>query len=95
MRYQNTEDVLPTRLLDEIRKHISGAVLYIPRGDGGRLGWGELTRTREVLSERNAEMRGLYSQGHSIETLMDKYHLSYDSVKKIVRGARRNAVNAS
>ena len=92
MRYQNAEDVLPPRLLDEIREHISGAVLYIPRGDGRRLGWGELTRTREILNHRNLEMRALYSGGASIDSLMERYHLSYDSVKKIVRGARRGTV---
>ncbi|NLV91071.1 MAG: hypothetical protein GX030_01580 [Firmicutes bacterium] len=83
--YLNAEDVLPPSLLRQVQKYVSGRELYIPRESGERVGWGQRNGTRRKLQLRNQEIRRRYQEGEPIHALMEAYHLSYDSIRKIVR----------
>lgn len=85
MSYKKGEDVLPAHLLREVQKYINGALIYIPRA-GKRAGWGRLNGSREAIKKRNEEIRALFQKGHDVEKLAAQFHLSVESVKKIVYG---------
>lgn len=84
MKYINAADVLPKELLDEILNYVDGELLYIPIS-GNKQKWGENSGSREYYKKRNTEMINLYKNGVSIIDIAQKYCLSYDSVRKIVR----------
>jgi Mor family transcriptional regulator len=83
MKYINAAEVLPEHLLIEIQKHISGEILYIPRGDD-HTGWGEKNGSRSYFKNRNKEIKQQYQNGLSIENLSHEYGLAYETVRKIV-----------
>lgn len=87
VRYKNGEGILPVKLLTELQKFIQGELIYIPK-KAKRAGWGELNGTRSNISNRNNEIYTFYKKGLSIKELGDKYHLSEDSIKKIIRSFR-------
>lgn len=84
MAYINGKEVLPMELLQEVQKYFKGGVIYIPDIENNRKEWGTKTNTRMILRERNAEIKAKKKSGSSITQLMEEYHLSYDSIKKIV-----------
>jgi Mor family transcriptional regulator len=84
MKYINAADVLPKELLDEILNYVDGELLYIPIS-GNKQRWGENSGSREYYKKRNTEIINLYKNGVSIINIAEKYCLSYDSVRKIVR----------
>ena len=84
MAYINGKEVLPMELLQEVQKYFKGGVIYIPDVDNNRKQWGTRTNTRGLLKERNREIKAKKQSGRSIPELMEEYHLSYDSIKKIV-----------
>lgn len=84
MAYINGKEVLPIELLQEVQKYFKGGVIYIPDVESGRKQWGTKTNTRSLLKERNIEIKAKKKNGSSINELMEEYHLSYDSIKKIV-----------
>jgi len=86
--YKNGKDVLPHSLLEELQKYIAGELVYIPKPERQRAGWGEVSGTRKLLAERNREIRSFYDGGWSIAELERKYHLSEDSIRKIVTKTR-------
>ncbi len=87
--YRNAELILPCDLLREVQKYVEGQEIYIPKRSQTRLGWGEMNGTRAFLTERNRSILHAYQRGASIDQLMAEYHLGYDSVRKILRKARR------
>lgn len=87
--YFNAEEVLPAELLVEVQQYVQGAALYVPRR-GQRAQWGAKNGTRQQIKLRNLEIAERYKQGASIATLMEDYHLSYDSIRKIVRKYRKD-----
>lgn len=82
--YVKAEDVLPADLLEAIQEYVQGVEIYIPKRGNSRLGWGERNGTKKALRTRNKEIRHKYEQGESIYALTEQYHLSYDSVRKII-----------
>lgn len=84
MKYINATEVLPSDLLIEIQKYIAGEILYIPQPEGRKNPWGSRTGTRQEIFSRNAQIKIDKENGTSIEELMIKYSLSYDTIKKIV-----------
>ena len=84
MAYINGKEVLPTELLQEVQKYFKGGVIYIPDVESNRKQWGTYTNTRGMLKERNSEIKAKKKNGMTISQLMEEYHLSYDSIKKIV-----------
>lgn len=85
--YKNGEVVLPSRLLSELQKYIEGELIYIPKRTK-RAGWGELNGTKMIIKKRNNEIFSLYRKGISIKELSKSFHLSEDSIKKIVRSIK-------
>ncbi|HHY19263.1 MAG TPA: hypothetical protein GX522_05140 [Firmicutes bacterium] len=86
--YTNAEDILPRELLLQIQEYVQGKEIYIPRSEGKKLGWGERNGARMELKKRNREIFKRYQSGASIEDLMNEFHLSYDSIRKIIYSNR-------
>lgn len=83
MRYKKGMDVLPPELLREVQKYIEGELIYIPKKEK-RAGWGEISGSKMLIESRNEDIYGMYKEGVTIEDLSDRYHLSTDSIRKIV-----------
>lgn len=85
MTYRNGRDLLPPQLLQEIQKYIQGETVYIPRKQAERASWGEINGTKQKLEVRNRQIYQLYYEGSSIATLAEIYHLSEDSIRKVLQ----------
>ncbi|RDW20096.1 hypothetical protein CWR48_05085 [Oceanobacillus arenosus] len=90
MQYKNAKEVLPPSLLKEMQKYIQGDLIYIPKAKKERAGWGEVSGTRALIAERNEEIFQLYNNGKSFEELERKFHLSIDSIRKVIYKMRSN-----
>lgn len=84
MKYINATEILPENLLKEIQKYITGEILYIPQPKNLRNTWGSKTGTKQEIINRNKQIKFEKENGRTIDELMIKYNLSYDTVKKIV-----------
>ncbi len=84
MAYINGKEILPEDLLSEIQKHFVGGLIYIPYPENERCKWGSRTTIKTELQVRNQEICLKKEKGLSIQKLMDEYHLSYDTIKKII-----------
>ena len=84
MGYKNGKDVLPCELLQELQKYIQGELIYIPKEDNTRAKWGENNGTRKLIRKRNQEIHRLYVKGLQVQDLVLLYHLSEDSIRKII-----------
>lgn len=83
MKYRNAQDILPDRLLRELQQYVSGETLYIPSNQEKK-SWGESSGAREYYKRRNEEIRQKYGSGTGLEELAGQYHLSVDSIRKIL-----------
>lgn len=92
MNYKNGRDVLPPSLLKELQKYLDGELLYVPKSNERRARWGEVSGTRLLLAERNKEICRLHADGSSIEELELKYHLSSESIRKIIVKSRTKPI---
>lgn len=88
MSYKNGKEVLPPSLLKEMQKYIQGELVYIPKESSQRAGWGEVSGSRDLILKRNQEMYQLYCTGSTLGELEQKYHLSIDSIRKIIYQTR-------
>ncbi|MEO3945709.1 CD3324 family protein [Gorillibacterium sp. CAU 1737] len=84
MSYKNGRDILPPSLLKELQKYIEGEIVYIPKKEQKRAGWGENNGTRQLMEKRNKEIYNLYCKGWTMKDLTLSYHLSEDSIRKII-----------
>lgn len=84
MSYKNGKDILPASLLKQLQDYIQGEIIYIPKKEQKRAGWGENNGTRMLIERRNKEILRLYTSGISIMELIGKFHLSEDSIRKII-----------
>lgn len=84
MNYRNGKDVLPPSLLKELQQYIQGELIYIPKKQNQRAAWGEISGSRQMIAKRNEDILRFYSSGCSIQELEQKYHLSSESIRKIV-----------
>ena len=84
MSYANGKEVLPEHILSEVQKYFGGGLIYIPHPENVRCKWGSRTNTKAELQIRNQEIRYKKGIGYSIEELMEEYHLSYDTIKRIL-----------
>ncbi len=88
MNYKNGRDVLPPSLLKELQKYIQGDLIYVPKPADQRANWGEVSGTRKLLAERNREICVHYRNGATVAELERKYHLSSESIRKIIVKAK-------
>jgi Mor family transcriptional regulator len=89
MSYKNGKEVLPRKLLIELQKYVQGELVYIPKPGECRAGWGENNGTRIQLMSRNIEIYNLYRNGISVKELIETYHLSEDSIRKIITNTNK------
>ena len=82
MSYKNASDLLPPQLISELQKYAQGTLIYIPRTDARP--WGSKSGIRALLSERNAQIRSLKTEGWSIDELAEHFNLSPDAIRKIL-----------
>jgi Mor family transcriptional regulator len=84
LRYVNAKDVLPPEVLSEVQKYSCGALIYIPKKDNDKAGWGQINGTRAMVSHRNLRIMEAYRSGTPVYELMDEYCLSEASIRKII-----------
>lgn len=95
MSYKNGKDVLPPNLLKQLQDYIQGEIIYVPKKGQKRAGWGENNGTRKIIEKRNREIYRLYKNGCTIIELIQMYHLSEDSIRKIIVKTRGLVANTS
>ncbi len=88
MKYVNGKDILPKSLLEQLQHYVEGELLYIPRQENSRAGWGAVNGTRMMIRNRNTEICMKYEEGATVQELMDAYHLSEDSIRKVLNNRR-------
>ena len=66
MSYKNGKDVLPPNLLKQLQEYIQGEIVYIPKKEQKRAGWGENNGTRIIIERRNQEIFRLYQTGSTV-----------------------------
>jgi len=88
MKYINGKNVLPKHLLEQLQQYVQGELLYVPRKENSRAGWGTLNGTRTMIWNRNREICKRYEEGATIQELMERHHLSEDSIRKILNKRR-------
>lgn len=83
MKYRNAQDILPDKLLKELQKYASGETIYIP-SKADKKAWGQTSGARQYYQERNERICEKFKQGNSLDDLAEEYHLSTDSIRRIV-----------
>lgn len=89
MNYENAGAVLPPELLREVQKYAAGTLLYIPAQAENRP-WGEKSGYRQALTRRNQVIFNSFRYCESIQQLSEDFHLSEETVRKIVY-SKKNA----
>lgn len=84
MKYKNAKDILPDKLLRELQEYVSGGLLYVPQS-GEKRAWGENSGARQYYRQRNQEIREAYQMGASVDELAEKYNLTEEALRKILR----------
>jgi Mor family transcriptional regulator len=93
MSYKNGKDVLPPSLLKQLQEYIQGEIIYIPKKGQKRAGWGENNGTRLIIERRNREIFRMYQGGTTVMELIQSFHLSEDSIRKIIVKTRERTAN--
>ncbi|UFT99641.1 hypothetical protein KO561_01300 [Radiobacillus kanasensis] len=84
MKQVKATTILPKHLLMEIQKYVDGELLYIPRRSDKHREWGSCSGGRQLIDERNREIRQSFRKGKPIDQLAESYCLSPETIKKIV-----------
>ena len=84
MEYKNASDLLPHALLSDLQKYCEGCIVYIPK-KGEKLDWGAGSGAKRRYEERNRQISKDRSAGLSIKELSEKYFLTEDGIRKILR----------
>ena len=90
MGYKKANCILPKELLTAIQQHIDGECIYIPRKAGQRKQWGECSKNRGQLAQRNRKIFEEYRCGISVEILSSKYYLSPKTIYKILSAMKKS-----
>jgi Mor family transcriptional regulator len=85
VNYRNGKEFLPTQLLSQLQEFVEGELIYIPRKNEQRAGWGAVNGTRTKIETRNREIRRLSQDGFTVRELSGLYHLSEDSIRKVLQ----------
>ena len=84
LRYVNAKDVLPPDILAEVQKYTGGALIYVPKKDAEKIGWGQQNGAKAQTFLRNRNIVEAYQKGATIYDLMTDYCLSESSIRKII-----------
>ncbi len=88
MSYANAKDIFPDEILELIQKYVDGKYIYIPRKEENKIAWGELSQSKKELLDRNANIYEDYLNGESIQSISEKYYLSYKTIQRIISQKR-------
>lgn len=89
MRYEKAQNVLPEYVVELIQQYIDGGYLYIPRKCENRKAWGENSGIKSELKDRNIEIFNSYKKGSSIKILSEKYYLTEQTIRRIIREEKK------
>ena len=89
MVYKNARGVLPDTLIEEIQKYVDGASIYIPAKTEQKTEGGHRNGTKARYAKRNAEICSLFARNVSLTELSQRYYLSADTLRKIIRTAEK------
>ena len=84
LKYVNAKDVLPPDILAQVQEYTCGALIYVPKQDDKKVGWGQKSGARAQVHTRNRSITEAYRNGATVFELMDEYCLSEASIRKIV-----------
>lgn len=84
MSYINAKEVLPQWLLEEVRSYVGDGLIYIPPGQPVRKAWGSRSGAKQMLEDRNKEIRRKKGEGVTVVSLAEEYNLSQDTIKRIL-----------
>jgi len=84
LKYVNAKDVLPPDVLALVQEYSGGALIYVPKKDDDKIGWGQKNGARTQVHMRNCNIIDAYRDGASICELMLEYCLSEASIRKIL-----------
>ncbi|WDV45824.1 CD3324 family protein [Clostridiaceae bacterium M8S5] len=84
MSYKKACDVLPSELLSMIQDYIDGEYIYIPRKESNKKKWGDKTKSKEAIYQRNLTIYKKYLNGMSVKELSQEYYLSPKWIYKII-----------
>lgn len=93
MSYANARDIFPDEVLEIIQKYVEGEYIYIPKKEENKIAWGELTKSKSELLNRNARIYEDYLKGMSTKSLSEKYYLSLKTIQRIVLKKKRCGKN--
>lgn len=80
MIYKNGKEILPAELLIELQQYVQGEIIYIPKKEPTRAGWGQFNGTRATIRMRNQEIYKLYTEGLPVGDLRD----SCDGISQVL-----------
>jgi len=84
LKYVNAKEVLPPEILALVQEYSGGALIYVPKKDDDKIGWGQKNGARTHVHSRNINIMDAYRKGASICDLMIEYCLSEASIRKIL-----------
>jgi len=84
LKYVNAKDVLPPDILALVQEYSGGALIYVPKKDEEKIGWGQKNGARTQVHTRNNNIIDAYRNGADICELMLEYCLSEASIRKIL-----------
>lgn len=90
MDYKNGKEIFPSELLEQLQEYVQGNLVYIPKKEKERVGWGENSGAKTVIRNRNCEICEAHRKGIGVSELAELFCLSEDSIKKILRAAQKN-----
>ncbi len=85
MSYRRAEMILPLEIIELIQKYVDGEMVYIPKKQGTRQEWGQGTKIKQELRERNEGIYTGYKNGKRVSVLAEEYYLSEKSIQRIIR----------
>ncbi len=89
MDYKNGRDILPSELLEQLQGYVQGNLVYVPKKEKERAGWGESNGTKRAITNRNYEIHEAHESGIKIPELASRFCLSEESIRKILRTIRK------
>jgi Ser/Thr protein kinase RdoA (MazF antagonist) len=89
LKYVNGKEILPQELLNKIREYAEGVYIYIPKSDSKKSKWGEKTNYHREMELRNQHIYDKYLEGVEILVISERYHLSSQSVRRIISAQKR------
>ena len=89
MDYKNGKAILPSELLEQLQEYVQGNLIYIPKKEENRTGWGENSGAKTAIMNRNHEICEANKNGVKPAELASIFYLSEDSIRKILRTTRK------